>query len=393
MCELWLILVLSLLCSGCERDKDVTATDVTAGRKVAPILPADVRVVPGSMVMETNSLPFADIPDESVIVAVGNRFLTKRELTRSVDLLRQMVRVQSPTQAQFNKNWGKMQVQAWWDVVSTFIYQSALELAAEAESLKASESDVAAFRAQFETTAARLKVSLQEFVQRWTDGDAAFAREIVRHALVKAYFDRHFEPRLNVTDKDLQDLKKELEDGNRESAKTNALLLAQMKAYRAKTTRKDLEKLTGEDEEDEKNLPPGFKCEIFDNLARTALPDGEEVPLVLRETPLNSFTEPVELEDSIDVYFMTNAVRHAGSPTLYSGYRVYVPKDLGYLVPDDARLRSDIRARRNMEIVMPEIERLRLKFGTVLPYGECWTNAVSSFSGKMTGTNRKENAK
>ena len=384
----WPLAGLALFCVGCNPD---SSAKTESG--IRPILPADVKVVPGAMVSATNDILFAEIPDASVIVAVGDRFLTKREMVRSVDLLRQMVRVQSQTLSKFEKNWRSMQSQAWWDVVSMFIYQSALVLEAESLGVKPTEGEIEAFRDQFEKTAKTLNVSLKEYIKKWTDGDKAFEKEVFRYALVKAYFDQYLAPKTKVTDEEFEKLKKELAECNLASQKTNAILMAKIRDYRARATFDDLKKLTGEEDEDTKILPEGFKCEIFDNLARTALPDGEEVPLVLRETPLNTFTEPIELEDTIDIYYMTNAVKQTGVPTLYSGYRIYVPKDLGYVIPDDARLMSDMRYRKNQEVVMPEIERLRLKFGTVLPYGECWSNACITVNKSDLKFNQKGKAK
>ena len=115
------------------------------------------------------------------------------------------------------------------------------------------------------------------------------------------------------------------------------------------------------------------KCDLLDDLSRTALPDDEEVPAILKKTALRTWSVVIDLPDTYDIYCITNAERKSVmTPTFYSGYRIYVEKDPGYAVPDDARLRADISMRKNQEVVMAEIGRLRAKFGCVLPHGECW---------------------
>lgn len=357
-----------VLC-GCSAD---TESDIAVSPE-AIRLPKGVVVVPGQFV--TNGVPatMEELKDDDLVVAIGRRYMTKVDFTRSLAKLEELVRVQCRKPAEFTNKWEQMRVQARWDVISDFIYENALTLDAELRGEGPAEEDLSFVSRQADALAKRLKMTRKDYIKAYYGNLENFSEKSRLSATARTYYNKHFRSKLAVSDAEVAELREGLKKRNKEVEKENEKLKARLEKFRDETEVSFLAKLTGDEVEDEKLLPKGFKCDLLDDQSRTALPDDEEVPAILRKTPLKTWSVVIDLPDTYDIYCITNAERRSVmTPTFYSGYRIYVEKDLGYAVPDDDRLKADIAMRKNQEVVMAAIGRLRSKFGCVLPHGECW---------------------
>lgn len=366
------LVAVGIVVGGCSKDPATEVTEAAVPSE-SITLPKGVVVHPGQFI--TNGVPakMDELKDDDIIVAIGSRYLTKEKFCQSLAKLEEMVRAQCRNPDDFTKKWDRMRLQAKWDVVSEFIYENALVLDAELKGEGPAEEDLTQVERQADAIAKLLKMSREEYAKRFYGSEENFNEACRRSATARSYYNRHFKEKLAVSDAEVAELREGLKKRNQEVMKENEQLKARLEKFRSETDMSFLSKLTGDDLEDEKILPQGFKCDLLDDLSRTALPDDEEVPAILKKTPLRTWSVVIDLPDTYDIYCITNAERTSVmTPTFYSGYRIYVEKDPGYAVPDDARLRADISMRKNQEVVMAEIGRLRARFGCVLPHGECW---------------------
>lgn len=354
-----------------EADTAVSSEAVVSSEAIH--LPKGVVVTPGQYV--TNGIPaqMDELADDDLVVAIGHRYMTKGEFLRSVAKLEKLVSVQCKKPGEFEKKWEQMRVQARWDVVSEFIYENALTLDAELRGEAPSADDLAFVESQADFLSKRLNMTMEDYIKAYYGTAENFQTKSRLSAIARTYYNKYFKPKLAVSDAEVAELREGLKKRNEEVEAENLKTKARIEKFRAETDVSFLAKLTGDEADDEKLLPEGFKCEVLEDLSRTALPDDEEIPAILKKTPLNTWSVVFDLPDTYDIYCVTNAERRSVmTPTFYSGYRIYVEKDLGYAVPDDNRLKADIAMRKNQEVVMAEIGRLRKKFGCVLPHGECW---------------------
>ena len=372
-----------------EADTAVSSEAVVSGEAIH--LPKGVVVTPGQY--DTNGVPakIEDLADDDLVVAIGHRYMTKGEFSRSLARLEELVRVQCKTPAEFGKKWEQMRVQARWDIVSEFIYENALTLDAELKGEEASAEDLEFVKRQADFLSKRMNMTLEDYIKAYYGTQENFQNKSRLSATARTYYNKHFKPRLAVSDAEVAELREGLKKRNEEVEAENQKAKARLEKFLAETDVSFLAKLKGDELEDEKLLPEGFKCEILEDLSRTALPDDEEIPAVLKKTPLNTWSVVFDLPDTYDVYCITNVERRSVmTPTFYSGYRIYVEKDLGYAIPEDKRLKADIAMRKNQEVVMAEIGRLRKRFGCVLPHGECWAEVRKAMKDLKKDTKEEE---
>ena len=364
-----------------------------------------IKVVPGQIVTNETTVCYSELKDSAILIALGDKRLTKGEMEwRRNEFKTLALKYDESGGKDFNKRWEENLDPISWRIASDFLLRNSFASEARARGVAASEADNKAAEGAVAVKLKALGVTRDDYAKSYYGGEGALRRKIADDALAKAVFPVLFGDRLNVTKEEVEKIQADLEKFNKDAAKTNALLLARMEKLRDELQKGRYDLVAQESADEEVKvahpLPSGFKFEELAGITTEGLPDAELVPEAVKATETGMWTKPVELEDTIDVYLITNYVRKSGRmPSTYSGYRVYAEKNLGYVVPDKSKLYSDLRNRRNMEIVLPMGEKLMQKLGVVYPYGLVWESAYkdrrkektpAKANGKKPLTNEKE---
>lgn len=331
-------------------------------------------VRPGEIVTNETARLYAELPKEAVLVAIGEQALTKADLDGLLAEEKKIYMLHCKTSyAKAEKQWANMRGAAAWGAISSFLLRTAFSHEAAERGLKASTNDVQLAMRSFEYRAKGLNRSFEKY-QREFPGGARRMREIATsEALAKAVFPVLFSNSLDVTDAEVDEIHAGLIKRNADSTVSNKIIRAATERVRAKFIAGDY---VCSEERGRKSPPPEYEMEALVGTTRQGLPDEDLVPDAVKAVKRGEWTAVVELEDSFDFYCITNIVDRSGRmPEQYSGWRVTREKDHGYLVPEKAKIKADIRRGRNMAIVLPEGERLMKKIGVVYPYGFVWEPA------------------
>ena len=260
-----------------------------------------------------------------------------------------------------------------------FLNQSAFLLRADELGIGVDESVVADQWSAISNVASSSSISVEKFAlghghPSLEDLDR-FIRDNVR---ISKVFAITFTNSLQVAEEEVDKLHAKLEEGNREAALTNAFYLAELRKLRSELIEKAVS--FGEDDnENAKKVPSPFKVEWFVKAPGNSFDDEENVVGKVRYQNLNTWSDPFEDEGDYSIYYMTEIEqKSSNAPTLFTGFRVFCEKDHGFFVPDKKKLMEDMRKRRNIEVVSPELDRLCRHFGVVYPYGLIWRDIFSN---------------
>lgn len=331
----------------------------------------ETSVVPGRIVTNEVDCAYADLPDDAVIVAIGNQVYRKADLETDSQPIRQMIRKGSRSDkaaaAEFAKNASRIRS----SLVMEFVSSSSFYLEAQARNVEAEQEDFDISMSCRSNLLTRMGMSESEMENKFSGLVARLNEKMEREAVNRALFRILFTNALEVTDAEVDKLHAELQQLNEASAKTNELIFAKVAALRTKFCQTQ-PKFGDDEDENAKLLPEGFSASCFDHAPANSF-DSPNAVVTLQKTAKGMWSEPIELEDEIAIFYLRgiepNSVDH---PALYSGIKVSTGKDLGYLVPEKAALKSDLRKGRNEQIVIPRCQEIQRKFGVRYPHGFVW---------------------
>ena len=333
---------------------------------------------PGCVVTNEETVAWCDLPDSAPLVVIGNRTMTKGNLLNSVSneyyaLVARGVKAQEIVK-KFDKN--KVEIAA--QHVTRFVYQAAFLLRADELGIVADETEVAGQWSIISNLAGKSSMDVAKFAM--TKGHPSIAaldgyiRDNIRMSKV---FKLTFSNSLDVSEAEVDALHDRLAALNHQSELTNALYLAEFKKFRQELIDKKIS-FTDNDEENAKKVPEPFKVEWFVKAPGNSFDDEENVVGKVRYQLLNTWSDPLEDDNDYSIYYMTEIEQKSSeAPTLFTGFRVFCEKDHGYLLPEKNKLMTDMRKRRNLEVVTPEFKRLCLHFGVFYPNGFIWRDIFS----------------
>ena len=348
--------------------------------------------VPGLIITNQVCSSWADLPSEASLVIIGTNHYTKADLdTQLQGFLAQMKRdIKDPYEAE--KRIQDAQYSFRNSLIAKFVNETVFLLEAEEQGLTPLADDLAMAWGGVSNVCLRLGLSYEAFVTSFPGGRAALERGIYMNCVTKRLFDLHYASQLAVSEAEVDKLHADLVRLNQESEATNRIYKAEVESFRQKISVEPIE--FGDDEEENARLlPEGYSVELFKSKPPSGFEDEEVIPGILRGLSTNQWSSVVELEDSFDLYYVTEIIpRTVQQPTLYTGIRISREKDHGYLVPDKAQLMKDERQRKNMDLIPAECERLSLKFGIVYPQGFVWDDKPKTQDVQAMGLKTKGGA-
>lgn len=334
---------------------------------------------PGFVVTNEESISWCDLPDSAPLVVIGNKRITKGALLNSVSNEYYALVARGEKPREIAKKFDKNKVDLAAQHISRFLNQSAFLLRADELGIGVDESVVADQWSAISNVASSSSISVEKFaLGHGHPSLEAFDRFIRDNVRISKVFAITFTNSLQVAQEEVDKLHAKLEEGNREAALTNAFYLAELKKLRNELIEKSVS-FGEDDDENAKKVPSPFKVEWFVKAPGNSFDDEENVVGKVRYQRLNTWSDPFEDEGDYSIYYMTEIEqKSSNAPTLFTGFRVFCEKDHGFFVPDKKKLMEDMRKRRNIEVVTPELERLCKHFGVVYPYGFIWRDIFSN---------------
>ena len=335
-------------------------------------------VRPGGVVTNEESVAWCDLPDSAPLVMIGNRTLTKGGLLNSVSNEYHALIARGEKVRDIKKKFDKQKVDLAAHHVARFLHESAFLLRADELGIVADESEVAGQWTIISNIAGKSSMDVAKFAMVRGHPSLAdldlYIRDNIRMSKV---FNLTFSNSLDISQAEVDALHGKLVKLQHESELTNALFLAEFKNFRKELIDKKVS-LTEDDEANEKKVRAPFKVESFVKAPGNAFEDEENVVGKVRYQKLNTWSEPFEDDATFSIYYMTGIdQKSSDAPTLFTGFRVFREKDHGYQIPNKKKLMSDMRKRRNIQVVTPEFERLCRHFGVLYPYGFIWRDIFS----------------
>lgn len=333
---------------------------------------------PGFVVTNAESVAWCDLPLSAPLVVVGNRKMTKGELLNSVSNEYYALVARGLKAREIAKKFDKNKVDLAAQHIAKFLHNSVFLLKADELGIVADESAVAGQWAAISNIAEKSSTPIAKFALGYGHPTLASLDRFIRdNVRISKVFNQTFSNSLDVSQAEVDAMHEKLSAGNRRSAATNAVYLAEFKKFRQELIDKKVT-FTDDDEANAKKVREPFKVEWFVKAPGNSFDDEENVVGKIRYQQLNTWSEPLEDDEAFSIYYMTEIEqKSAETPTLFTGFRVFREKDHGFEVPDKKKLMADMRKIRNVEIVNPEFERLCRHFGVLYPNGLIWRDIFS----------------
>ena len=336
-------------------------------------------VRPGFVVTNAESVAWCDLPDSAPLVMIGNRTLTKGDLLNSVSNEYHALIARGEKIREVAKKFEQKKVELASQHVARFLHQAAFLQRADELGVVADESEVAAQWSALSNIAGKSSMDVAKFAMGSGHPSLAamdtFIRDNIRMSKV---FKQTFSNSLDVSQAEVDAMHAKLSEGNRRSASTNALYLAEFKKFRQELIDKKVT-FSDDDEANAKKVREPFKVEWFAKAPANSFDDEDGVVGKVRYQQLNTWSEPLEDDETFSIYYMTEIEQKSSeAPTLFTGFRVFREKDHGFMLPDKKKLMNDMRKIRNVQVVTPEFERLCRHFGVLYPNGLIWRDIFSN---------------
>ncbi|MCQ2392807.1 MAG: hypothetical protein MJ249_00840 [Kiritimatiellae bacterium] len=329
-------------------------------------------VVPGQILTNATSEAYADLSANALLVAVGGSAYRKADLEAELVLMQALMRANSASAAEGEQQFKESVVSLRRVLFGDWVNRTTFFQEATARRIVPTQEDLAVSSRAITNLCQGLRTDLNGLAQIYPGGRGGLEARVRQEAVNRALFRVLFTNALEVTDAEVDELHARLVKLNGDSAVTNAARKAKLQQLR---TQLIAQKVVFSDDE-EKNaakVPEGFTVSVFESSPGTGFEDDEIVPERLRNTKVGDWTDVLELENTYDIYYVSNVVaKTAATPTLYTGVRVAVDRDHGYLVPEKNQLRVDIRRRRNEAVVVPVSDALQRKYGVFYGHGVKW---------------------
>lgn len=333
---------------------------------------------PGFVVTNEESVAWCDLPDLAPLVVIGNRTLTKGGLLNSVSNEYHALVARGEKIREAAKKFDQKKVELASQHVARFLHQAAFLQRADELGIVAEESEVAAQWSAISNIVGKSSIDVAKFAMGSGHPSLAaldtFIRDNIRLSKV---FKLVFSNSLDVSQAEVDAMHAKLSEGNRRSASTNALYLAEFKKFRQELIDKKVT-FSDDDEANAKKVREPFKVEWFAKAPANSFDDEDGVVGKVRYQQLNTWSEPLEDDETFSIYYMTEIEQKSSeTPTLFTGFRVFREKDHGFMLPDKKKLMTDMRKIRNVQVVTPEFERLCRHFGVLYPNGLIWRDIFS----------------
>lgn len=353
-------MLISLLFVGCNRQ---TGVDV------------HVSVKPGQIVTNATTQAWALLDDTYPIVCVGHQTLTKGELSYIVEHFRKDTVLRVKNSQRFSRIWSGMRTELPWKIVSDFIARASFSQEARCLGLKPSAYDLTVAEAAISNRYSNLAAGFNLFRSHYPR-KAGVEIMIQQEAESKQVFQVLFSNSLDVADYEIDNTLNELRQLQAQCVTNNLKLMRNAKAYSVAYNRDSRGGRTSF-----ADLPKGFYVEPIEDAPGNSFEDEETFLRATMLVPNGHMTLPYMTDSTIEMYVITNVSEKVlGRPRLYSGWRLYANKDLGYEVPDRSRLAIHMRELRNLEIVQPKLQELSKKVGVLFPQGFVWSGPTSPYS-------------
>lgn len=328
---------------------------------------------PGSIVTNAESVAWCDLPYSAPLVVIGSKRITKGGLLNSVSNEYYALIARGEKVRESVNKFNKQRVDLAAQHIARFLHQGAFLLRADELGIVAEESEVAGQWVAISNIAKKSSMDVAKFALCCGHPTLAsldrFIRDNIRMSKV---FKQSFSNSLDVSEAEVDAMHAKLTAGNRRSAATNAIYLAELKKFRQELIDKKIT-FTDDDEANAKKIRAPFKVEWFAKAPANSFDDEETMIGKVRYQKLNTWSDPLENDDAFTIYYITEIdQKSAETPTLFTGFKVFREKDHGFEVPDKKKLMADMRKIRNVEIVTPEFERLCRHFGVLYPNGLIW---------------------
>ncbi len=334
---------------------------------------------PGFVITNAECMAWCDLPYSAPLVVIGNKIMTKGDLLNAVSNEYHALVARGEKAREIDKKFEKKKVELAAQHVARFLNQSAFLLRADELGIVANESEVSGQWVAISNIARKSSMDITKFAMGSghpsLDALDGFIRDNIR---ISKVFKQTFSNSLDVSQAEVDAMHGKLMAGNRSSALTNAIYLAEFKKFRQELIDKRVT-FSDDDEANAKKIRKPYKVEWFVKAPANSFDDEENVVGKVRHQKLKTWSAPLEDDEAFSIYYMTEVEqKSAETPTLFTGFRVFRAKDLGYEVPDKKKLMADMRKIRNVQKVKPEFERLCRHFGVLYPNGLIWRDIFSN---------------
>lgn len=314
------------------------------------------------------------LSDDAVLISVGNRCYRKRDylLDRQefIDIMSRAI----ADSGERSKKIKELEPGLPWRFASTFVNSMPFVMEGEALGVVPTTNDLMLARQVREHTCVMLGLSFDAYANRYHGGVVGLNRKIQEEARNKAVFRVIFTNSLEVTDADVEKLFRDLAEANKIVAASNALLKADFVQERADIVSGKLS-VPADSEEADKTLPNDSEVDHFEAVVADYFDDDAKLLVELQSLTNGQWTAVHESEEEYAIYAIKSfRPRNFQGPDMYSGTKIAVKKDLGFMVPDAKRARNDLRYIKNRDIVLPKTQELAEKYGVVFPNGTYWAD-------------------
>lgn len=319
---------------------------------------------------------------KDVIVSVNNTILTKGQYLRLLDEQLALAEARNPNMT------GKQRVARRTalrqTVVSIFLTRSLMLGEAKKKKMEPRLEDLAAAETYVDKICALLKISRPDYAVKYHVSESGLKRFIKDEASLRHLLELEFGDALKVSDEEVAALQTELEEKNFQSDATNAFRKARLESVRAGfATNGVLEKLEAAPETEVK-IETDIHCAFLPSINPLTFFDdavsSDEIPGALTNLAPHAFSTVFESEECYEFFQRTPdfvdtdgtavKMKDDGEHELkLSFWRVYSPKDLGYILPTPERIRRDLEQHKSESVQSPWIERLVEAATIVYPHG------------------------
>jgi len=356
-------------------------------RPVVSSVGGDCTARPGQIVTNGQiKVTLDDLRDDAVLVSVGNRCYRKRDYLLDRQEMLDTVAKAFSNPRERAKKIQEVSAGMPWRFASTFVNRMPFVLEGRALGIEPTTNDIAMARRVREHASKMLGLSLDVYADRYHGGLDKLNVKIREEASNKAVFRVLFTNSLDITDAEIAKLRQELEVANQIVAASNAVLRAEFEHQRAKILSGGL---SIPEDASEGEMPDGMEIDHFEGVVADYFDDDAKLLVELQSLTNGAWTAIHETDEEYAIFTITEfKPRNFQSPDFYSGTKVAVKKDMGYLVPDVKRARNDLRYIKNRDIVLPKTQELAKKYGVVFPNGTHWADAplrnsaINKFQGK-----------
>ncbi len=337
------ILVVAVCLTACSRQEKVVEAVVENGGVVTNMV----------------SRLLQDLSPDDPLVIVNGAILTRRAHEELIQEDLAIAYAKNPTISAKERD-------VLWNTFNeknVFLFINRQVMISEAKSLgiEVTDDDWAAANKFIDKICSTRKISRENYIKCFSEGEIAVNRRIQEEALLRALFRKQFGNSLTITREEALVVQKNLEVSNQIALEKNA-----ERKNRLEDIRNHF--LSGKLEFDEngnlilENLSDVF-CETIDKSDLDLNKLEDQIVIDLKNICPNQTTGISDNDENFEFFIYTVNTNFV---------RVFVEKDLGYIVPSLAEIKRDFEWLRREQYQKPWIEGLLKKAAIVYPNGVDW---------------------